>query len=167
MVWLTVWRHGEAGLAVTDQQRELTPDGREAVALGADRFLTHCRQRQLPEPDNILHSPYTRTTQTAEILQAGFRNIPCQPCSSLAPGGDIAGVESVLEKPGGSAESEHLVLVSHQPLVSYLADHWLGERGLIPSLSPGACVCLSLSFTASAGGTLAFAAYPPDYEVLL
>jgi phosphohistidine phosphatase len=165
---ITIWRHGEAGLAVTDQQRELTIRGRADLARGSQTFLQLCKQRQLPAPDCIFQSPYTRTQQTAEILVTAFTRADVVSQSVLEPGSQASRVESVLEQVLAKANSpEHLVLVSHQPLVTYLIDHWLGERGRVASLAPGACVCLRLENAAFDGARLQFAAFPPDYEVAL
>jgi phosphohistidine phosphatase SixA len=56
------------------------------------------------------------------------------------------------------------VLVSHQPLVSYLIDHLLGEVALVPALPPGGLVTMDLAAPARACGRLLFWALPPQYE---
>ena len=165
---ITIWRHGEAGLAVTDQQRELTIRGRADVARGSQTFLQLCKQRQLPAPDCIFQSPYTRTRQTAEILATAFARADIISQPALEPGSQTSRVESVLEQVLAKPNApEHLVLVSHQPLVTYLVDHWVGEGGQVASLAPGACVCMGLEDAAFGGARLQFAAFPPDYKVAL
>ncbi|MEH6610569.1 MAG: histidine phosphatase family protein [Halioglobus sp.] len=165
---ITIWRHGEAGLAVTDQQRELTIDGRADLARGSQAFLQLCKQRQLPAPDCIFQSPYTRTKQTAEILATALTRAEIISQPALEPGSQVSRVDSLLEQVLGEANApEHLVLVSHQPLVTYLLDHWLGERGQVASLAPGACACLRLEYPAFDGARLQFAAFPPNYEAVL
>ena len=165
---ITIWRHGEAGLAVTDQERELTSRGRADLVLGRQKFLQLCTGRQLPAPDCIFHSPYTRTQQTAEILATAFTraDVVCQP--ALEPGSQVSRVEALLEQVLAEPDTpEHLVLVSHQPLVTYLLDHWLGEPGRVASFSPGACVCLWPEDAGFDGACLQFAAFPPAYETAL
>ena len=58
----------------------------------------------------------------------------------------------------------HVVLVSHQPLVSQLVDYFLDTAGSVPSLSPGALVTFELSSPARACGELRFWAVPPEYQ---
>jgi phosphohistidine phosphatase len=163
---LTIWRHGEAGLAVTDQQRELTFDGRADLALGSQAFLQLCKQRPLPAPDCIFQSPYTRTRQTAEILATAFTQADIISQPALEPGSQVIRVEGMVKQVLAKANvPKHLVLVSHQPLVTHLLDHWLGEREQVAPLSPGACACLWLEDAAFDGASLQFSAFPPGYGI--
>lgn len=164
---VTIWRHGQAGHATSDRQRQLTPAGREDIALGCHRFARACRERELPLPSLVLHSSWVRTTQTAAILCRELGDVSQQPEHSLTPGtsglSEVEGALSVLV--AGSNGPDHLVLVSHQPLVSRLTDHFLGERGLAPSHTPGALVVLELAVPGPGCASLLFWALPPAYEV--
>ena len=62
------------------------------------------------------------------------------------------------------AGDNHSVLVSHQPLVSRLVDHWLGEQGRVPGLVPGGLVTLEMEVVAPGCAALVFCAQPPDYK---
>mgnify|MGYP001819884569 FL=1 len=162
---VTIWRHGEAGSAPSDRQRALTDRGTDDVAFGCHRFHDICVERALPAPGRILHSSWARTTQTADILASAFTHALRAPCEALIPGSDVAHVDRDLSDVfTGEAPPEHLVLVSHQPLVTHLVDHLLGERGRVPSLSPGGLVALRLDAPAAGCAELLFWALPPSYE---
>jgi phosphohistidine phosphatase len=84
---------------------------------------------------------------------------------TLLPGAGVSGVDVCLERQCHSqAAPEHLLLVSHQPLVSRLVDHYLGERGRVPPLSPGGFATLSLEAPVAACARLLFWALPPTYK---
>jgi phosphohistidine phosphatase SixA len=162
---VTIWRHGEAGSAPSDRQRELTDRGTDDVAFGCHCFHDTCIERHLPPPARILHSSWLRTTQTADILASAFTHAERGPCEALIPGSDVAHVDRALtDIVTGDACPEHLVLVSHQPLVTHLVDHLVGERGRVPSLTPGGLVALRLEVPAAGCAELLFWALPPDYE---
>lgn len=162
---VTVWRHGEAGQAFTDRQRELTERGTDDLGFACQQFHRACEARQLPPPQLILHSPWVRTTQTAEILDAAFTHAASRAHPALQPGADIQEVDNLLVQLLLAPQCpEHLVLVSHQPLVSRLVDHYLGERGRVPALSPGGLTALALEAPTACGARLLFWALPPEYE---
>lgn len=158
---LTIWRHGQAGSASSDRLRELTATGRENVAQGGRAFHDACQARFLPLPDRVYYSRWLRTTQTAEIICDTLGMQSMDPAPALLPGSDIPEVDDWLL---GLQVQGHLLLVSHQPLVSRLADHYLGSFGQVPSLSPGGLVTLSLEVPARACAKLLFWALPPDYR---
>jgi len=164
---LTIWRHGTAGEAVVDRQRELTGSGRDDVGFGCHQFHTACKTWNVVHPTRILYSPWVRTTQTAEILAAAFTHAEKTAETALQPGSDVAAVNRALERLFDHAkdDQQHLLLVSHQPLVSQLVDYYLGSRGSVPQLPPGGLVTLSLEYPATDCGTLLFWAIPPEYEV--
>ena len=162
---VTIWRHGQAGSAATDRERELTGAGTDDVGFGCQQFHEVCHERGLPHPELILHSSWVRTTQTADIIAAAFSHADIRPAAALIPGSGPAEVDSLLtEVLACSPCPSHLVLVSHQPLVSRLADYYLGDPGKTPSLSPGALVSLQLDVAARDCGELLFWALPPSYE---
>ena len=162
---VTIWRHGEAGSAFTDRERELTGRGTDDVGFGCQQFHEVCNERGLPHPDLILHSAWVRTTQTADIIASAFTHSERRASNSLIPGCTPADVDSVLDQLfSDRAQPVHLVLVSHQPLVSRLADHYLDNSGRVPSLSPGGLVTLALEVPAIGCGQLLFWALPPGYE---
>mgnify|MGYP001825379912 FL=1 len=162
---VTIWRHGEAGSAFTDRERELTGRGTDDVGFGCQQFQEVCNERGLPLPDLSLYSAWVRTTQTADIIASAFSHAQRRATRSLIPGSTPADVDSMLEQHFATRpQPVHVVLVSHQPLVSRLADHYLDDGGRVPSLSPGGLVSLALDVAATGCGQLLFWALPPGYE---
>ncbi len=108
-VW--VMRHGEAqGRARTDAERELTAHGRDEVLQSA----THLIDKPAPL---IIASPYVRTRQTAQLVREALGlsgEIVIAPW--LTPESDP---DQVLRTLDGHL-AEHVLLVSHQPLVGAL-----------------------------------------------
>lgn len=163
---VTIWRHGEAGAARSDRDRALTTRGANDIKHGCHQFQAACEAKNFGRPQAILHSPYTRTVETANILASNFKGASIKPLRVLEPGNDVAGVEAALDEQllQGKA-ADHIILVSHQPLVSYLLNYLLGEAGRVPSLSPGALATVELDTTGQGCACLAFWAMAPKYEV--
>ena len=158
---ITIVRHGKAGSAATDKDRELTDKGTDDVSFGSHQLHDLCLDKSLPMPERILHSDWRRTTQTAEILAAAF-TAPVDALDALLPGYTIADVDTALTPlPLGIS---HCVLVGHQPMVSELVDHYLGDKGRVPALSPGGLVSIRLEFAARGTAELLFWAMPPEYK---
>ncbi|TXS95623.1 hypothetical protein FV139_07020 [Parahaliea maris] len=161
---LTIWRHGEAAPAVNDRLRQLTPRGERDVARGAPALADLCQRRGVPAPDQLWFSEWQRTTQTAGLIATA---LACDKRAerALIPGASVAGVEHALAPLFAAADGPaHLVLVSHQPLVSSLVDVLLGEHRAAPPHPPGGLVTLELSAPAAACGRLLWWAFPPDFE---
>lgn len=159
---VTIMRHGEAGAAAVDRERRLTPRGEAEVAAGCKRLLELCARRELPAPDVVYHSAWTRTSQTAAIACAGLEVAQPEALAALLPGGSLTGVDTALAP--RLAGADHLLLVSHQPMVSRLADHYLGQRGRVPALTPGGYVVIDLATAAAGCGQLCFWALPPEFQ---
>ena len=96
----------------------------------------------------LLHSPYRRTVETAELLGEvlGPGSVKVDP--SLAPG---AYPEAFSES--DYAEHEHIVMVSHQPFVSQAIALWTDDVTLAP-LAPGGYSTLKITCLARGGATL-------------
>lgn len=162
---VTVWRHGKAGQASEDRLRELTPRGQRDIPRGAQSLLDICERRNTPVPDALWYSRWQRTWQTAERIADVFTALAPVSEEALIPGCSPQDVERALERLWqGERLPEHLVLVSHQPLVSHLVDYLTGEPGASPSQPPGGLVTLSLNVPAASCATLLWWAFPPDYE---
>jgi phosphohistidine phosphatase len=162
---LTIWRHGEAGSAARDYDRRLTPGGCDDISRGVSTFAEICSKRGLPLPTHIAHSPWIRTTSTAELIAVGLQQAELVSVDELQPGSNKERVEAYLQEQWFSDEQvEHLLLVSHQPLVSRLVDHFLGEWGRVPGLSPGGLTSLELTTPSEGCGKLLFWSLPPAYQ---
>ena len=145
---LTLWRHGEAGFATTDEARALTPRGREDIVAMTRGYVAWVGVSGLGLVSLLLHSPYQRTVETAELLGEQLR-----PCSqrvdlSLAPG---AYPEAFSEN--DCTGHEHVVMVSHQPFVSQAIALWTDDVILAP-LAPGGWSTLEITCLAQGGATL-------------
>jgi phosphohistidine phosphatase len=163
---LTIWRHGKAEEGVNDRLRELTGSGRDDVGFGSHRLYEACVARNIPQPQAILYSPLVRTSQTAEIIAAAFTHASSTSVKALQPGSDVAAVDvAVAAFMDADSNLQHTLLVSHQPLVSSLVDHYLGVSSSVPFLAPGGLVTLSLDHPLVHCGTLLFWALPPEYAV--
>jgi len=162
---LTIWRHGEAERGAPDRSRALTDTGCDDIGFGCRQFHEACNTRDIPHPDTILYSRWVRTAQTAEIITAAFTHARALEEPSLQPGGDIPAVDAVLAGLLASSSAPvHVLMVSHQPLVSRLVDHYLGVTAQAPPLTPGGLVTVGMDTIGPGCGTLQFWAMPPEYE---
>lgn len=162
---ITILRHGEAGAARTDVERELTPRGIDDISFGSHQFLASCAQRRLPPPGLVLHSAWLRTTETADILANLVPEAQIRPEPSLLPSAEVSQVTRTLSSLQQQyTDSLHAVLVSHQPLVSELANFYLGYPNSVPGLPPGGLVTFSMEVPARDCATLLFWSLPPEYE---
>jgi len=162
---LTIWRHGQAGKSAVDRTRALTDTGCDDIGFGCRQFHEACNSRDIPHPDTILYSPWVRTVQTAEIIAAAFTHARTCEEPALQPGSDIPDVDAALTLLlQANAPPAHILLVSHQPLVSRLVDHYLGTTAQAPPLSPGGLLTLAIDTVGPGCGTLRFWAMPPEYE---
>lgn len=161
---VSIFRHGEAADAANDRQRPLTQRGEREIANACAPFVSACEHAQVQLPSALLHSPWLRTTQTANILAEISNSTELVVCDALYPGGNVADVERTLDELLDEG-SDHVMLVSHQPLVSYLLSHFLTDSSAVPPMAPGAWVTFSLDVVGARGGQLAFWAVPPVYEV--
>ena len=145
---LTLWRHGEASSATTDEARALTPRGRDEVVAMAQGYSTWAGESALGPVSLLLHSPYRRTVETAELLGEllGPGSLKVDP--SLAPG---AYLEAFSEN--DYTGHGHVVMVSHQPFVSQAIALWTDDVTLAP-VAPGGYSTLEITFLARGGATL-------------
>jgi phosphohistidine phosphatase len=161
---VTIFRHGEAGYASVDANRSLTPRGIDDISFGAAQFRDACESRKLPAPTLFLYSEWLRTTETADILGLSYIGVPTRPERALIPGARCAEVVAMLSRLDELEHPAHVVLVSHQPLVSELADYLLGHPNSVPSLSPGGQLTVDLPVAARDCASLVFWSLPPEYE---
>ncbi len=110
---LYLLRHGEAEPRhYDDPLRSLTSHGRQEVIDVARQFAKHKVKLSA-----CFHSPYTRTTQTCQLFMTeSGSNIEPQPLTVLTPNHRALQVLAYLR----SMKSGHVLLVTHNPLVSEL-----------------------------------------------
>ena len=97
---LTVWRHGEAGVAAADDARPLTPRGRSDITAGAKGYAEWITLAGCPPVASIWFSPTRRTEETAGLLFAELAPTRVGVDEALAPG---AIPEDFREFDGGDA----------------------------------------------------------------
>ncbi|MEH6491347.1 phosphohistidine phosphatase SixA [Halopseudomonas sp.] len=151
---LWILRHGQAAAqAASDAERPLTSLGEAEVqamsALLAGQPL-----------DAILASPYRRAQQTAAVMRAelGFsQEVGTAPW--LTPDDDPGEVLRFLSE----RSEQHVLLVSHQPLVSQLVSLLVeGNRASHYPMPTAALACIELDFVAAGLGTLVALRVPAD-----
>jgi len=163
---VTILRHGKAGTAPTDFQRTLTDRGIDDITNAGTKFSESLENKNLPHPGLILYSEWVRTTQTAQIISRYFPSARLEPDNSLVIGATLAQVDQSLVAIAGERKPEqHVMLVSHQPLVSELADYYLGFPNTVPGLSPGSLVSMRLEYPGANCASLLFWSAPPNYEI--
>lgn len=160
---VSVWRHGEAGPGTPDRERVLTPRGEADVDRGAEGFVARLQRSDLPSPRRVLYSRWRRTTQTARRIIAAMPGVASEAFDALVPGREAAAVDDALT--GFLGRETHLLLVSHQPLVTELIDRWLGTQGEVPALVPGAYAVLEMPVVAAGCGSVVWWSAPPEYRV--
>ena len=144
---LTIWRHGEAGRAPRDAERELTERGRSEVDAAAEAFTRWLTQSGHPKVERLRHSPLTRTSQTAAILHGVLRPMSCVSDQLLAPGADLA------NKMWQAIDATHVLLVSHEPFVSRAIAVWSDDETL-PPLAPSGYATLEVLSLTRGGATV-------------
>ena len=97
-----------------DEFRRLTVEGKRKLR----RILKFVVAR-LPKPESIVSSPLVRAVQTAEVAARAW-GVPWGQADELAPGGDALGWL------GSQEQNGPLVLVGHEPDLSWLAAQFLG-----------------------------------------
>ncbi len=146
---LILIRHAKTEAAWPDRTRSLLPEGEE-------RCLTnvHWLQNKGWVPRKIIHSPATRTCQTAELMNQHLG-------AELIEWEDLYEArESVYQKVLQDQEAECLAVVGHNPEIGFLAELWSGGR--ISSFKPGAMAVFGYDPTKSPAGT----AGPQDFPLL-
>lgn len=154
---ILIVRHGEAGMAPRDSERELSERGRADIRL-AGNFLA----ANSYTADSCLVSPYIRTQQTSKILGSQIELGECSTTEALVP---EANLDSSLVAIDASYQGA-LALISHQPLVSKLVAWCLTGNSrdcqVLP-LPPGGMAYIEMEIFAAGCGRLSWLRIPPDY----
>jgi phosphohistidine phosphatase len=136
---LYVIRHAvaiERGGGISDEDRYLTPRGRESFRLTAKAFT-----KKGIIPDCIVTSPLVRCVQTADILAEALAfSGELLVSRDLAPGFDLAGLYRVITSCGGA---QKIAIIGHEPDLGILVEALLKLGGSF-SLKKGMAVALDL-----------------------
>ncbi len=118
---LLIMRHGEAepyASEYKDESRPLTDHGRKQVRAKSQAIAAY-------DPKMLLASPFLRTQQTADIIEASLeRHAERTACDWIR---SESSVESAIFELN-QLQAEALLLVSHMPFVSMLVEYLTGAR---------------------------------------
>ncbi|MCP5498886.1 MAG: phosphohistidine phosphatase SixA [Leptospiraceae bacterium] len=140
---LIIARHGEAEMFSSsgmDRNRQLTEKGKSDI-LKMSLFI----QKSPIKINQIYYSPYDRTRNTAEIFS---QNIGMETKlieeNCLAPGGNY---DSILKRICSFSNSEGILLVGHNPDVSFFAAKLIQDPTLSHNLifQPGTTIALNIA----------------------
>jgi phosphohistidine phosphatase len=122
-------RHGEAvAYQAKDESRALTCVGVNQSEAAGKRLAKFFQARQLPPViDQVLVSPYARTQQTYAALSEFVRFCHKTDTDAITPMGQASAVHDLIDGYAHNATADsdapqQLMLISHMPLVSLLAD---------------------------------------------
>ncbi|WGK80646.1 phosphohistidine phosphatase SixA [Vibrio aestuarianus] len=126
-----IMRHGEAEhYAVSDAERALTERGqRESVAVAVA-----CEKQGLRHFDKVLVSPYLRAQQTWASIASYFESDDVVTYDDITPYGQADTVFDYVSALVDIEQLESVLLVSHLPLVGYLAAEFVTD--LVPPMFP-------------------------------
>jgi len=103
-------RHGEAELfAPSDAARELTVQGKKRLQL-----RLKCLSDQLKKADCIIHSPYIRAQQTAELVDLELGGVDLFISDCWTPESDVVEALASLE----AFADRCPIIVTHMPLIA-------------------------------------------------
>ena len=122
-------RHGHSPWSLPDTQRSLSTDGIATV----QRLAQHVADQALCQATKILHSPYNRTTQTAQLLHHVL-HLPRQVSDLLTPSSNPNDLIKLLD-----AAQDDTLLVSHLPFLPSLIHALTGTH---VHLEPAGLICL-------------------------
>lgn len=135
---LCIVRHGDAGFSSPDFERRLTALGRQQ-AKGAGQWI----KAQFDKAPRLVASPYLRAQETATII-AKECGLQIETWPNITPEGNA---KALVDKLTGV--SEDIVLVSHLPLVGYLAATLVDGRSYNQPWSAAECRLLQGEILAS------------------
>lgn len=150
---LYIVRHGEAETrANSDAERALTGRGRAAVA-----EIWQSLRRDGVQVARLVHSPYLRARQTADVIAECYPGIRLETCGLLTPDDPVM---PVIDWLANQPTLEGCVLVSHMPLVAALTGALAdGVSARVP-FSVGTVACLDMEVAAVGGGRLIWTRSP-------
>lgn len=148
---LLLLRHGEAGYdAPSDELRPLTANGRLRL-----EAMLQSASGKLQTVGRIIHSPYLRTTQTAELVQS-VCPLSLEISDRLTPEASPAQLLDWLQAQDGEQD---LLLVTHQPLIGNLVSLLCeGDLSRPEPMLPGALAIIECDLPAAGLGRLLYLA---------
>jgi len=151
-----LFRHGHAcglgaGIA-SDEERFLTQDGIAALEAAARKYVA-----ELPRPERILHSPFRRARETAEIVARCFEfDAALEATDKLLSEADPAAILPELQAAAAS-DPEAIALVGHEPHIGRLLGTLIADSRASVPMSPGMLAVVELEGSTSLWGRLVMA----------
>lgn len=152
---LYIVRHGEAETrASSDADRALTERGRAGVA-----EIWQSLRRDGVQVARIVHSPYVRARQTAEVIGQHYPGVGLEVCDRITPDDPLM---PVIDWLADQPTLDGCVLVSHMPLVAALTGALAeGVSARVPfSVGTVACLDMDMEVAAVGGGRLIWTRSP-------
>ena len=119
-----IMRHGEAQqFASSDSDRQLTSKGRQR----SQEIARECSELGYVHFDRVLVSPYIRAQQTWHEISAYLSVEHYEICEDITPYGDAEQVVSYLSALADIHDVQTLLIVSHLPLVGYIAAELIAD----------------------------------------
>ena len=124
-----IMRHGEAEqFANSDSDRQLTAMGRQR----SQEVARECSELGYKHFDRVSVSPYIRAQQTWHEISGYLSVDHFETCDDITPYGDAEQVVSYLNALSQVHKVQALLIVSHLPLVGYIAAELVG--GISPPM---------------------------------
>ncbi|KHD23385.1 phosphohistidine phosphatase [Vibrio caribbeanicus] len=142
-----IMRHGEAEhYAPSDAERELTDRGRSASVAVAKA----CAQQGFQQFDKVIVSPYIRAQQTWQEISTYLSAKSIETNEDITPYGQAEEVADCLQAVADLEKLDSVLLVSHLPLVGYLAAEFV--PGMVPPMFPtSGLICIDYSLEKQRG----------------
>ena len=146
---LLVMRHGIAEAPLNgDFSRALTTVGRQGVKRTAKDLI-----KRQQEPNKVFASPLVRAQQTATLVVAEIcPGLEVNTLDQLSPEGNLGQVmDTLTEMADTAAADEVILLVSHQPFVSYFVHALTGVELFMDTAE---VICISIEIIAKNCGEI-------------
>lgn len=142
-----IMRHGEAEhFAQSDAERALTDHGQSA-SLAVAR---ECAKKGVAKFDKVLVSPYVRAQQTWKVISQCFTADQVEICDDITPYGEAGQVAEYISALVDVHHYQNLLIVSHLPLVGYLAAEFVIDM-VPPMFQTSGLMCIDYSSQTRAG----------------
>ena len=127
---LVILRHGEAGHASSDRERSLTELGCAQIT---SQYLWLKEQGFIPE--QIFHSPYVRTTETASLASEIYPVAELLSEPLITPDADPLIAASFIK----ALPTNKVLIASHMPMVAYLTNILVPDNHIFAYPVAGLC----------------------------
>jgi phosphohistidine phosphatase len=123
---------------IPNDDRPLTEEGIEKMSKGAKGIL-----RVVDEVDIVLTSPMARAVETARIVAKALHvESKLQVCHELAPGRSLNHLLTYMVK---FKKLNSVMIVGHEPDLSYFASVLLGKKTSIIEFKKGSLCCIEVT----------------------